>query len=301
MGSDRGDNGRPAEDTTLHVYGKPDNRLTEDPRPDIWSNWQGAVLLKDEIEYYSTRYPPLITPFKPNQLESAAYKLSVGENCRVEGEDKKLGADNPLLVIPKHGAAIIQTRETLILPAFLIGRWNLKVKKVYLGLLWSGGARVDPGYYGTLFCPVFNFSHQDVELRFGETLFAIDFVRTTRYDASKGCDMWQPNPDRNTHSVGALDERRLRSSVKEDLDDFHRDLGETRREMNAFQGITFVVIGILVSVLAILMTFQFFKGTFIGTAQVNWPTIGMSATALLLSVFSVLLALRQGKANKKSK
>jgi hypothetical protein len=67
----------------------------------------------------------------------------------------------------------------------LIGRWNVQTKKAYKGLLWVGGAQVDPGFRGYLSCPIYNLSTEKVTLNFRDTLAVIDFVTTTPYELGK--------------------------------------------------------------------------------------------------------------------
>ncbi len=136
------------------------------------------------------------------------------------------------------------------------------MKKVYEGLVWVGGAQVDPGYSGNLFCPLYNLSNRPVHLEFGETLFTIDFVRTTFYDESKGCRLLEL--DRPTDSLGALDKIPLRSAPKEQFDDIQRQLGDTKKALDgfqsridSFQGITFAVLGIIIAALSFVSVSQF--------------------------------------------
>ena len=70
------------------------------------------------------------------------------------------------------------------------------MKMVYKGLVWVGSLQVDPGYRGYLFCPLYNLSDKEQELTYKEPLFTIDFVRTTLFDESKGCELWKPQTDR---------------------------------------------------------------------------------------------------------
>jgi len=237
-------------------------KLKKDPDPDVWKNWQGAVLLRDEIERYCREPIKLITPFDQRYLKPASYHLRLGSKCRVDGGDIILSSDHPRLTIPPHGIAVVTTLETLNIPAFLIARWNLKVKRVYDGLVWVGGAQVDPGYCGNLFCPLYNLSNQPVHLEYGETLFTIDFVRTTFFDESKGCRLLEL--DRPTDSLGALDRVPLRSAPKEQFDDMQKQLGDTKKALDnfqtridSFQGITFAVLGIIVAALAFVSVSQF--------------------------------------------
>ena len=120
----------------------------------------------------------------------------LGSYYRMDGKDYELSDDNKVLKIPRHGIAIVRTYEWINMPGFLVGRWNLKVKMVYKGLVWVGSLQVDPGYRGYLFCPLYNLSDKEQELIYKDPLFTIDFVRTTLFDESKGCELWKPQTDR---------------------------------------------------------------------------------------------------------
>lgn len=244
-----------------HLRADPE-KLKMDPDLDVWKNWQGAVLLRDEIERYCKQPINLIVPFYAKYLKPASYHLRLGAKCRVDGKDVELSQTNTRLTVPPHGIAVIATLETVNIPAFLIARWNLKVKKVYEGLVWVGGAQVDPGYSGNLFCPLYNLSNEPVHLEFGETLFTIDFVRTTLYDESKGCRLLEL--DRPTESIGALDKIPLRSAPKEQFDNMRGQLGGMKESLDrfqsridSFQAITFIVLGIIVAALSFVSVSQF--------------------------------------------
>jgi len=271
---------------------KKESRLKEDPREEVRRGWQGAVLLRDEIEYYCTQVdPPLIHPFEEEDLEPASYPLHLGKKCRVDGKDQELSTDKPRLTIPPHGLAVVTTLEKVSLPGFLIARWNLKVKKVYQGLLWVGGPQVDPGYAGNLFCPLYNLSAEKVHLELGEGLFTIDFERTTLYDESKGCKLWKPKGDRPTDSFGSLDTLPLRSGVKQELKEMRKDLEEGKERLDGFQsridtfqGITFTVLGIIVAAIAFVSTSQF------GGLRTKTPTYWQIATWIIVLLAILILA-----------
>lgn len=114
--------------------------LEEDPRKNVQAMWQGAVLLSDEIKFYATQKQKeqrLIDPFDENHLKPASYDLTLGSECRLGGKPILLDEKRPYLEIPPYEVAVISTNERLNIPRFLIGRWNLRVKFVYEGLLWS--------------------------------------------------------------------------------------------------------------------------------------------------------------------
>lgn len=169
-----------------------------------------GVLLSDEIERYVAWFR-LIDPFDCNNLDPAAYKLTVGDECAVGGEKKEL-CDEPnknKITIPPFEVAVIKTHETVNLPRFLIARWNIYITLAYEGLVWVGGPQVDPGYVGHLFCPVYNLSDKEVTLRLHDTIAIIDFIKTTSFKNEKYLFGWD--------SVHGNDNNRLLSFLKEDF------------------------------------------------------------------------------------
>ncbi len=251
--------------------------LEQDPRGDVWANWLGAVLLDDEIRFYCKRVDPALTaPFKEEDLKPARYVLTLGREARVGGEVKNIDAATPLR-IPAHQVAIVRTDEVLVLPRFMIGRWNLAVGEVYKGLLWTGALQVDPGWRGYLPCPLYNLSDKEIELPYQERLFTIDFVRTTRW--VKGINQAYPTPgpdrpERYNLPIAKWDEHRLHSGPYEALANIKllsekveielpRQMTELRSEVQkeisearqlAVNGITFLlaILGVLVAAIALL-------------------------------------------------
>ena len=69
--------------------------LEEDPRPQIWGAWPGAVLLDDEIRYYAEHHA-LIEPFNPGNLKPARYQLTLGQEAKVgRGKSPRLTRTTP--------------------------------------------------------------------------------------------------------------------------------------------------------------------------------------------------------------
>src|SRR5271165_7045113 len=133
----------------------------------------------------------MIDPFDPSSLRPAGYDLRVGQSFAIGGKLGHLNYGGSLTIGP-YQVAVIQTLETLNIPHFLIGRWNIRVMLAYKGLLWVGGAQVDPGFRGRLSCPIYNLSKEPVKLDYGERVAMIDFVTTTPFkdQISKPFQWW---------------------------------------------------------------------------------------------------------------
>ncbi len=266
--------------------------LEEDQRKSR-GGWHGAVLLSDEIEYYSTKVvPPLIDPFHQEHLRAARYNLTLGSHARLGGVDVVIAENAPLKIAP-YQMAIVSTYEKLNLPRFLIARWALKVSSVYEGLLWVGALQVDPGWSGELFAPVYNLADREVVLDYRKELFAMDFVKTTPFRKGISIPMKQ-----GRDSLGDFDLHRLRSFPREMVENVERvtrqsdELGArvTRQsdELRA-QSITFItiVVAVLAAVIAALAVVAIApvikpEGDILG----GWPM-----TALAVSFFSLVLSL----------
>src|SRR5882724_11316708 len=91
-----------------------------------------GVLLSDRIRQYSEEFD-LISPFDPDLLRPAGYDLRVGSNYSIKGERHALNEGMSFEIGP-YQVAIIEIFETLNLPRFLVGRWNIRVKQAYKGL-----------------------------------------------------------------------------------------------------------------------------------------------------------------------
>ena len=88
--------------------------LEKDPRGQFLDRHGGAVLLADEIGYFSTsdRIPVdqrLIDPFEPERLRAASYQLTLGNQVHVGGRHHVMQDSKPLILEP-HQVAVVSTR-----------------------------------------------------------------------------------------------------------------------------------------------------------------------------------------------
>ena len=167
---------------------------------------KAGLLSKQEIQSFS-----LISECDKGCLQAGSYDLRVGDRHFVFeasgrwkaiflGEPEELAEANrglpsdpsltlqlPLqghnnLVIPPFGSAIIQLKETVDLLSvaknnnlMVAGRFDLKLKAIYKGLISQQATQVEPCYKGKLYCFVHNLGAQEVDLKKDDTLATIEF------------------------------------------------------------------------------------------------------------------------------
>lgn len=155
-----------------------DERLTpyfwRDPEP----NFQG-MLSADRIRAYHYAVGRMIRPFQEEHLKPAAYELTLGPRWVIEGETRYLTDEQPVLTIPPNSIVFASMREMLLLPHWLVARFDLSIQFIYDGLLLGTGPQVDPGFKGVLSCPLHNISSQPITLEYKKPFAKMDFVKTS--------------------------------------------------------------------------------------------------------------------------
>ena len=230
-------------------------RLIE-KRPDKDESLPPGVLLSDIIEHYSTKYG-LIEPFEKENLKPASYKLTIGNEYSVGGGIHQVSDASPnnVVKIPPFEVAIIKTRETLNLPPFLIGRWNIQVARAYQGLIWVGGPQVDAGWVGHLCCPIYNLSDEEVVLKYGESIAVIDFEKTTTFHEGKSKAYLKAEEVPERILFEDYHPERLRSALKtfitDNIEKFQGQVNALQLRVDQFISITFAVVAVLFTAVAL--------------------------------------------------
>jgi deoxycytidine triphosphate deaminase len=252
------------------------------PRDDQEFPYTG-VLLSDAIEYCVDKFD-LIRPFEKENLKPANYKLTIGDKCAKSGEILPLSdeAGQNQITIRPFEVAIIKTRETINMPNFLIGRWNIRVQLAYKGLLWVGGPQVDAGYVGHLFCPVYNLSDKKVVLHYAEPIAVIDFVRTSAFKKGESKEYQPIPPDRlliEDYEATELKSALYTMAVSK-LESSDKRMDALQGRIDNFVSITFAVVGLLFAAVTL----------FFGKSQLpNWwdPSVfWVCALAIVVSMFA---------------
>ncbi|MEK6273086.1 MAG: hypothetical protein AABM42_10635 [Actinomycetota bacterium] len=165
----------------LQYWREPDSfaakRLTPAYWSDPWPNLQG-MLTSEYIRAYHEAVGRMIRPFDPERLKTASYELTLGARHVVEKKERRITPEEPRLVLPPNSLSFVSTEQVLLLPHYLVGRFDLAIDFIYQGLLLGTGPQVDPGFQGGLSCPLHNISNEEIVLELGKPFAKIDFAKT---------------------------------------------------------------------------------------------------------------------------
>jgi deoxycytidine triphosphate deaminase len=146
----------------------------DDPEPGFH-----GMLSADRIRAYHYAAGRIIRPFQEENLKPASYELTLGPRYVVNGEVRTLSDDFPTLTIEANSIVFVSMREVLLLPHWLVARFDLSIALIYEGLLLGTGPQVDPGFKGVLSCPLHNISSQPIRLEYKKPFAKMDFVKTS--------------------------------------------------------------------------------------------------------------------------
>jgi deoxycytidine triphosphate deaminase len=153
---------------------------TQDPdwgKPD-----RKGMLLSDQIRKFCDRKLLISSGYDEKRLRPAAYTLTIGPNYRnAEGVPGTLAEPAPWFEMPPNSIVFVSIAESLDLPYYIAARFNLRVDWVYKGILLGTGPQVEPGFRGTLSCPLYNLTSRPHVITLGAEFATIDFERTTNF------------------------------------------------------------------------------------------------------------------------
>lgn len=249
-----------------------------------------GVLLSDQIEFYCKNFK-LLDPYKQENIKAANYELRVGLNYAVAGKSYRLNPGD-LLTIPKFEVAVIEILETINMPRFMIGRWNIRTKWAYEGLIWVGGPQIDAGFRGILPCPIWNLSNHDFSIKCGEEIAIIDFEFTTPVTADSQRYPWEtrsrflfedydkPRSALVTDVELAITDLKQRSAEDREM------LDESRTRIDSMTAVMLTALGILTAAITIFATKPTSADQYWWDPTVLWLAASTTVLALLAFVKS---------------
>jgi dCTP deaminase len=138
----------------------------------------GAVLTDGEILRLVGDHR-LIEPFEKGSLQLASYDMRLGPQCSTEGLHRTLKEDDPSYRLEPGQFILLTSLERLRLPKDVVARAGLISRWAQRGLISLFSPQIDPGFEGLIVVPLFNAGNGPVTLNLGETIFTVEFVRTT--------------------------------------------------------------------------------------------------------------------------
>jgi len=145
------------------------------------SDYSG-ILVDHQIRQLVKSKELKISNFSEKCLEPASYDLRIDNIIYSPSSPNperpiNLKETGGMFRIPAYGSAVLQTMESLEMPATIIGRFGLKSGFARKGLLASTGPQVDPGFKGKLFVTLWNFTPASHILEYEDTFLSIEFHR----------------------------------------------------------------------------------------------------------------------------
>lgn len=189
---------------------------------------RGGVLSGDSIRHL-IEAGTLLENTDPQRVEVASYDLRLFDKYWCQGKYHSLDQNKPAMVIPPYSFALVTAMEQAVIPSFLVGSFDIRVKLFISGVVLSNGPQVDPGYRGALLCMLYNASGSEVCLNRGEHFATLQFQTTATnskgYTAQyQGKKTFEDFVDART-SVGPggrihEDMKGIEASLKSDIDKF---------------------------------------------------------------------------------
>ena len=84
--------------------------------------------------------------------------------------------------LPKNSITYLWMKEKLLLPEYIVARFNLHIRHVHKGILLGTGPLVDPGFFGNLLIPLHNLTNNDYEFVGGEGLIWVEFTKLSEHE-----------------------------------------------------------------------------------------------------------------------
>jgi deoxycytidine triphosphate deaminase len=142
-----------------------------------------GMLLSNEIESFCQNKLLIADDYEVKNLRPAAYTLRIGSKFvdskgRIGQLDEK---KKTYFKMEPNSIVYVSTLEKLDLPHYIAARFNLRVKWVYKGILLGTGPQVEPGFRGSLSCPLYNLTDRPVNIEYKKDFATIDFERTTDF------------------------------------------------------------------------------------------------------------------------
>lgn len=182
-----------------------------------------------------------------NNIKSASYDISLGDEYYSQGKIKTLTDKVPFIRIDPYDYAIVTSAENANLPNDVAARFGLSVALFCQGVILSNGPQVDPGFKGKLLCLLFNTSNSPVILKRQQHYATIEFNKLVEVSSP-----YRGKYQNKLEIIHYLPSNTLKGAVSELKEELERVKSESQRLNTTIMG----VISVLLAIIAILLTLR---------------------------------------------
>jgi len=247
----------------------PDSNEDEENSGMKAEEFRGGVLVKDEIETLGLIKLPDDEHEDCRCYKHASYDLRLGRDYvmpRVLNNNNQLEVlsceENGILEIQPFASVIISSYESVSLPNYVCGRFDLRIKHALEGLIVQMGTQVEPGYTGQLFALLHNVSQERKRLKFKDyetRPFTVEFFYTSKPTSP-------PQSQKKTikdfipvnYATGGLDH------VLKKMEEVQKEIKDVSTDFNAKKIVftTSVIAVVLISLISSIIPFMLSKFTY---------------------------------------
>jgi deoxycytidine triphosphate deaminase len=150
----------------------------------LWDYKNTGGMLPQKMIELMIKHGMLLDNASVDNVQGASYDLVLGDQYFQKGEIKTLNERKPFIIMNPGDYVLVSAKEIANFPKDIAGRFDITVSLFCKGVILSNGPQVDPGFYGGLFCLLFNTSNDEVQLKKGEHFATIEFIKLIAPTAS---------------------------------------------------------------------------------------------------------------------
>jgi len=154
-----------------------------DPFPDVDPALLNSADITDYVAATGMIYPFHDQP-AADYLKTASYGVPIGGPYVYWDEQQLRHADvlagDHELRLPRQTIVFVTLEPMFRVPDYLAIRFNLRISRVYQGLLLGTGPLVDPGFVGRLSLPLHNLTRNPYPIKAGDVLIWLEVTKVSR-------------------------------------------------------------------------------------------------------------------------
>jgi deoxycytidine triphosphate deaminase len=153
-----------------------------------------TVLSRQTILSYQSRPAGarlIASNFKNDSVRTASYDLCIGSEYSLSTTDhldphhaanppssifRQLSSTSPLIEIPANGIVMVESDEVIKVHRNMVAHATLKMDLLLKGIIMASQSQIDAGFFGRVFCLLYNLSDTPVVLRYRKPFLRLEFA-----------------------------------------------------------------------------------------------------------------------------